>query len=40
LTARRIGVAPRTDLALIKVEAQNLPSATLGDSSRVEQGEG
>src|SRR5262249_33297913 len=37
--ARRIGVDPKTDLALIKVEAQNLPYATLGDSSKVEQGE-
>src|SRR5262245_46199750 len=39
LRARRIGVDPRTDLALIKVEAQNLPYATLGDSSKLEQGE-
>ena len=39
LTARRIGLDPRTDLALIKVEAQNLPYATLGDSSKLEQGE-
>src|SRR5215831_16478409 len=39
LSARRIGVDPRTDLALIKVEAQNLPYATLGDSSKLEQGE-
>jgi serine protease Do len=38
-TARRIGVDPRADLALIKVEAQNLPCATLGDSSKLEQGE-
>lgn len=38
-TARRIGVDPRTDLALIKVEAQNLPYAMFGDSSKVEQGE-
>src|SRR5215472_2850808 len=37
--ARRIGVDPKTDLALIKVEAQNLPFATLGDSSKLEQGE-
>jgi serine protease Do len=37
--ARRIGVDAETDLALIKVEAQNLPYATLGDSSRLEQGE-
>jgi serine protease Do len=39
LRARRIGMAPRTDLALIKIEAQNLPYATLGDSSKVEPGE-
>src|SRR5215510_11630884 len=39
LRARRIGVDPRTDLALIKVEAQNLLYATLGDSSKLEQGE-
>src|SRR5215813_847010 len=39
LGARRIGVDPKTDLALIKVEAQNLPYATLGDSSKLEQGE-
>ena len=39
LRARRIGVDARTDLALIKVEAQNLPYATLGDSSKLEQGE-
>ncbi len=39
LRARRIGVDAETDLALIKVEAQNLPFATLGDSSELEQGE-
>src|SRR5262249_15443685 len=39
LRARRIGVDSRTDLALIKVEAQNLPYATLGDSSKLEPGE-
>jgi len=39
LRARRIGVDPQTDLALIKIEAQNLPYATLGDSSKLEQGE-
>jgi serine protease Do len=39
LRARRIGVDAGTDLALIKVEAQNLPYATLGDSSKLEPGE-
>jgi len=39
LRARRIGVDPQTDLALIKIEAQNLPYATLGDSSKLEPGE-
>src|SRR5215468_10090486 len=39
LKARRIGSDPKTDLALIKIEAQNLPYATLGDSSKLEPGE-
>jgi len=39
LKARRIGADPKTDLALIKVEAQNLPYAILGDSSKLEPGE-
>ena len=37
--ARRIGTDAETDLALIKIAAQNLPYATLGDSSKLEQGE-
>lgn len=37
--ARRIGVDVETDLALIKIAAQNLPFATLGDSTKLEQGE-
>jgi serine protease Do len=37
--ARRIGVDAETDLALVKIDAQNLPYATLGDSSKMEQGE-
>lgn len=37
--ARRIGTDPETDLALIRIDAQNLPFATLGDSSKLEQGE-
>ncbi len=39
LKARRIGTDPETDLAVIKVDAQNLPFAKLGDSSKLEQGE-
>ncbi len=39
LKARRIGADPETDLALIKIDAQNLPYARLGDSSKLEQGE-
>src|SRR5437868_2652965 len=37
--AKRVGADPETDLALVKIEAQNLPYAQLGDSSRLEQGE-
>ncbi len=37
--ARRIGTDAETDLALIKINANNLPYATLGDSSKLEQGE-
>jgi serine protease Do len=37
--ARRIGTDTETDLALIRIEAQNLPHASLGDSSKLEQGE-
>jgi serine protease Do len=32
-------VDAETDLALVKIDAQNLPYATLGDSSKLEQGE-
>jgi serine protease Do len=39
LPARLIGADPETDLALIKVEGQNLPFVKLGDSSKLEQGE-
>jgi serine protease Do len=38
-SARRIGTDAETDLALIRIEARNLPYATLGDSSKLEQGE-
>ncbi|MGE0130819.1 MAG: DegQ family serine endoprotease [Blastocatellales bacterium] len=37
--ARRIGTDSETDLALIKIDAKNLPYAALGDSSKLEQGE-
>ncbi len=37
--ARRIGTDSRIDLALIKIEAQSLPYATLGDSSKLEPGD-
>ena len=36
---RRIGADPETDLALVKIDAQNLPYAQLGDSAKLEQGE-
>ncbi len=39
LKAKVIGTDPKTDLALVKVEAKNLPVATLGDSDRLEVGE-
>jgi len=37
--AKRVGTDPDTDLAVIKIEATNLPVARLGDSDRTEQGE-
>jgi serine protease Do len=37
--AKVIGTDPKTDLALLKVEAKNLPFAELGDSSLVKVGE-
>jgi serine protease Do len=39
LKARLIGADPETDLALIKIDGQNLPYAKLGNSSKLEQGE-
>ena len=37
--AKRVGTDPDTDLAVIKIDAANLPVARLGDSDRLEQGE-
>jgi serine protease Do len=37
--AKRIGTDKETDIALIKIEAANLPYARLGDSDKLEQGE-
>jgi serine protease Do len=39
LKARRIGTDKETDIALIKIDATNLPYARLGDSDKLEQGE-
>ena len=37
--AKRVGTDPDTDLAVIKIEAANLPVAHLADSDKLEQGE-
>jgi serine protease Do len=39
LKARRVGTDPDTDLAVIKIEAEGLPFARVGNSDVVEQGE-
>ncbi len=38
-TAKVLGTDPLTDLALVKIEASGLPSATLGDSDAVQVGQ-
>ena len=38
-TATVIGTDPQTDLALVKIEADNLPALTLADSDKVEVGD-
>lgn len=37
--ARTVGTDPKTDVAVLKIEAPNLKSITLGDSSKVEVGD-
>ncbi|HLZ52564.1 MAG TPA: DegQ family serine endoprotease [Candidatus Acidoferrum sp.] len=37
--AKLIGTDPHTDIAVLKIEATNLPSLTLGDSSRLKVGD-
>jgi serine protease Do/serine protease DegQ len=39
LTAKVIGTDPKTDIAVIKVDAKNLPAATLADSSKLRVGD-
>lgn len=39
LTAKVVGTDPNTDVAVIKVEAKNLPTIKLGDSDRVRVGD-
>lgn len=39
LDAKLVGTDPKSDLAVIKVSAQNLPSAKFGDSSKVRVGD-
>ncbi len=38
-TAKVVGHDPRTDVAVLKIDAQDLPSATLGNSDKIEVGD-
>ena len=38
-TARLVGSDPRTDIALLKIEAKDLPVAVVGDSSKLRRGD-
>jgi Do/DeqQ family serine protease len=38
-TAKLVGADPRTDVALIKIDATNLPTAVIGDSSKLRVGD-
>ena len=37
--ARIVGTDPKTDLAVLKIDASNLPSAVIGDSDKVQVGD-
>src|SRR5204863_7934652 len=37
--AKVVGLDPRTDVALLKIDARNLPAMPFGDSDRLEVGE-
>jgi serine protease Do len=39
LSGKVVGVDPESDLAVVKVEAENLPAAEIGDSSKIKVGE-
>ena len=39
ITAKVIGTDPKTDVAVIKIDAENLPAATLADSAKLRVGD-